>query len=44
MITRAWRRLSPAQRAIIEQAERVTAEEIAPRAAEYAAAAVNPVG
>jgi alkylation response protein AidB-like acyl-CoA dehydrogenase len=43
MIARAWRRLSPAQRAIVERAERVTADEIAPRAAEYDAAAVNPV-
>jgi alkylation response protein AidB-like acyl-CoA dehydrogenase len=43
MITSAWRRLSPAQRAVIDRAERVTAAEIAPRAARYDAAGTNPL-
>jgi alkylation response protein AidB-like acyl-CoA dehydrogenase len=42
-MTGAWRRLSPEGRAIVERAERVTAAEIAPRAAEYDDRAVNPV-
>jgi alkylation response protein AidB-like acyl-CoA dehydrogenase len=42
-MTGFWRRLSPAQRAIVERAERVTAAEIAPRAVEYDDLAVNPV-
>ena len=43
MMTSAWRRLSTEQRAILERAERVTSEEIAPRAPQYDAAGVNPV-
>jgi alkylation response protein AidB-like acyl-CoA dehydrogenase len=35
--------LTPAQRAVVERARRVTEERIAPRAAEYDASATNPV-